>query len=1553
MLIAIVIAVYTFALTSQKCNNGCLRCSSKDECQLCDITNNFALNGTACIATQIDNCQRISNSGICLGCNAPYYLNETGGKCAQVETRFQIDSCSGYSSKQVCLGCTSGLFLSEGKCVPVTIQIDNCDFFSGDGICSACKQNYFLSIDGSGCLVKSPDDNCLKYTTVECSACANGYFLDPNLFTYKYSNDLSAIIKWAESKTLPQTRLSSQRVCSQANLENCLEPLNAKKCKTCKDGHFLADSGLCKKNPTPLITNCNKYLSESTCGQCIDGYFLFSATSCLPVVSIENCSRYDPASFESRCTECNKDFVVNGNECVKRVQSINIANCAGGNPVKDECLKCSDNFVLVANKLTCLAAVANCKSYMNLSGEDGSLVCKECVDLYYLQDGICIIGTVDNCFTYSEGNTCKTCKDGYFLTNSICEAQPPLSNCSKYHSAANMTCTTCSNSTTLFSLQNFCVPTISTPNCASFNSTGYCVDCRRGYYLADVKCNLIPSTSSNCNIYTAGTVNACTSCNNGFVLDVQTGACLKPHAYQTRYCGLLEANDSKFTGGTLPACKYCARNSIPLNLKNYFICIEKNYLKYAGITNSIANCTRYDSTGTCFQCAFGLVVTVLGECKEACEGTNVLILNDFTSGRSKFCVAPSVPNIANCKVAVRRSSGYACIRLSDGFPLVAMSDKTLIPFRLNETDPQPSYLNYEGFLITPTINNLVTLDENCELYYTTSATTGCLKCKHGYTGALSGSFISTCIENLECDLSIFYSGLPQYLNKVLSCHVCKTAPRLPLVGVKGNNVDWTSLKVPTGRNLIVSCASKPVTLPDNCAVMFELTDDTTVANSGVFCGACAPGFLPTYLTGTNKVTSCSEITNCQSNSRLIFNSCTRCSSGSSFTALATSPWIDFTKCTTNTFSNCMVLNNDILSCKYCLPGFQKNKDGECEILTIPYCDIGKSQPVYSSLSFSEYYILSYFAPLTGCTGCTGETVAVKETKDNSVCVQSSILTNGVNTPSNFYISNCIHHWESDSKYLCMVCQDDFILTADKSACVTKILNCSFAKSDIKTFCETCQEKFINVAGVCVAGDVKNCRLYNPTSDASPKCTACEKGFYLVDEMSCLPGYINNCEAYPNMQPLKCTQCRPGYQLVTNSQQSTFCFPIDLTLKCKRFDPVLFGQNVLSCVECSDPQTVDDPVLYPGSIPAALPFRTICMRYPTMANCTEHDRLNFVSLNNYRCVECAFGFKFNPTTVRCDNRTVVIDKCSKYANAFDLCEQCEDKFMLDSTKTKCIPYPSGVPGCIQYSDENTCKVCDSKSYIKNNACVPVPELISKCAQYIFSTDCGKCEPGYVLTKNQCKQAVAKDCLTYVDSNNCATCSPGMGLKTEETITNCVAVTKDKCKNFNQTAPYNCFVCDSGFYANSTTGNCAAVNTTIDSCEVYQAIDRCDVCKSGYVLSIDKKKCLNDLSTLSIMDPNCKTAYLKNQTFCAECAIDSLFVNGTCAKCTTHSDNSGCQSCTDVASTCLICKSGFYMNATTSCIQIGMEQGNSQTNSTSFSPIWRAILESLVLLLLCLI
>lgn len=50
--------------------------------------------------------------------------------------------------------------------------------------------------------------------------------------------------------------------------------------------------------------------------------------------------------------------------------------------------------------------------------------------------------------------------------------------------------------------------------------------------------------------------------------------------------------------------------------------------------------------------------------------------------------------------------------------------------------------------------------------------------------------------------------------------------------------------------------------------------------------------------------------------------------------------------------------------------------------------------------------------------------------------------------------------------------------------------------------------------------------------------------------------------------------------------------------------------------------------------------------------------------------------------------------------------------------ECLKYPSGVLNCTNYSDDNTCKSCDTGYYLSNNLCQSIPQdkLIAKCRYY---------------------------------------------------------------------------------------------------------------------------------------------------------------------------------------------------------------------------------------------
>lgn len=66
---------------------------------------------------------------------------------------------------------------------------------------------------------------------------------------------------------------------------------------------------------------------------------------------------------------------------------------------------------------------------------------------------------------------------------------------------------------------------------------------------------------------------------------------------------------------------------------------------------------------------------------------------------------------------------------------------------------------------------------------------------------------------------------------------------------------------------------------------------------------------------------------------------------------------------------------------------------------------------------------------------------------------------------------------------------------------------------------------------------------------------------------------------------------------------------------------------------------------------------------------------------------------------------------------------------------------------------------------------------------------------------------------------------------------------------------CSLCKKSFYI-SKDGKCIAVPKKIDFCAYYSSDVNCLYCLKGYVLTKDKKSCVNDPNLKNFADPFCK-------------------------------------------------------------------------------------------------
>ena len=71
----IIIAMILIAFTQAECNFGCLSCSDKNVCLVCDVTNGYYLEDTSCKKSSINNCQIFDLAGHCFVCQRGYYTD--------------------------------------------------------------------------------------------------------------------------------------------------------------------------------------------------------------------------------------------------------------------------------------------------------------------------------------------------------------------------------------------------------------------------------------------------------------------------------------------------------------------------------------------------------------------------------------------------------------------------------------------------------------------------------------------------------------------------------------------------------------------------------------------------------------------------------------------------------------------------------------------------------------------------------------------------------------------------------------------------------------------------------------------------------------------------------------------------------------------------------------------------------------------------------------------------------------------------------------------------------------------------------------------------------------------------------------------------------------------------------------------------------------------------------------------------------------------------------------------------------------------------------------
>lgn len=1460
-LLTIVVVIAKTESQATNCTTGCLKCDRpNNKCLYCDNANLYIVENNQCIAVDYKGCMSYSVNGRCLQCQPNMYLDPKNNICMDVPKDNQISNCTSNSAVDKCSLCAKDYYLVENQCLPVPKLIDGCELYKPgfSEICLSCNKNYTISRDQKLCIKKDDPTTCLYYKSVQCKKCKDGYYQDKN-----YYLDNILVLNTTDSRENLKNWILGKATtgfsdCRKTNITNCDVFTDYKGCKTCKAGYILSEGNNCTPFPIEQIPNCVRYKSFSVCMECQQGMFL-GANGCTPVVPITNCLQYNTTSNTTECILCKSDYYLSEKACVARTNKFN-NQCAVFKTAADACDKCDETlgFQVTDDGLKCLERIPNCVVYEVSNTFATSLVCKTCIENYTFNTDkrICEKGTIPNCKVYSKGNICSECYPMYYISNQGCVLQPFIDNCSLYSPTAPKTCAKCKPGYFLFTRSNQCLTYTPILNCKTYASPTACSVCLEGFERMDngLRCQQIDPTK-NCLIVES---SKCTKCKSTYLLD--TGVCTKPIDYFNENCAL--NNIDGLISSAQYQCWYCKTGSIPISVKNLYMCTATASL-------AVANCGKFskDNTGKfkCDRCKTGYYLDD-GVCVTSCSETRVLHLATFSgsvsSGLQTFvstninqCLTSTITNCvtiapssirSNYNTITTQREEYVCAQCATDFvPVVGYSGTTdqagvvtaSVPYGSTQfsmssiLDVYPKFDCKSKSLIEGTKNS-DGLVANCEYYHYLEASTtskvGCIKCVHGYSGEVVRAgfspgigYIISCTKITDCDDTVVYQGLShtiEYLTHAkaplelyYSCHKCNNG-KFPVTFISVGYSSYTETDFQGVRRFI------PYPIPYRLPAL-----STSYAFNN------SPNNQP--------MTQCLTMAwNTFSTNSFTLNYPTYC--GLFMVHADGTP-------STSQYKQDGYWKGSTLSiyCTACQPGYKVS--GNYAAYRIPFM-------IYDCAPIANCQSSTWF---NFCSQCQSGYIYEYSTTNRTILFDSCTA---FTADSNCYAAEA-------GKTVCSICKKGYFLNDDKQCHKVTIPYCN---QDVNL---VAQYSF----NFATSNDFKNVyygRMLNYFYTEAVGCNECVNATYAAfqitdDAYACMESsYIkadvlisaskfpSNCVNFSidNSKNFVCKICKSGYIVSTGG----FCY--------------LDSVNGLK-------------------------------------NCKT-------AINAENCDTCLDGFIFlNKVCV-----TGTINNCKDYLNSRDatsfFCSRCNDGYYAVNG-IACLR--GSIPNCKVYDSEKTCNTCNDGfkvATIKDTLtyCFKIPEEL-KCKS--FNSDfqsvtmtCDKCNDGYVDTKDgnfplsycisfdqvpNCYEYDSQSVLT-TSTLKCKKCRLNYYLSTS--TFECLPRTKiDKQCNYIHISQDKCLRCRSGYFLAENFLDCIPFPSGIIGCQIYETMATCKLCKQGLYL-LTNTTCAE--VPLNETIPFCK--YYNGNKKCVECGNGYYLDDGGCTpsnakNCLKWKNSTACETC----------------------------------------------------------
>ncbi|KAL4480718.1 hypothetical protein ABPG72_014493, partial [Tetrahymena utriculariae] len=344
-----------------------------------------------------------------------------------------------------------------------------------------------------------------------------------------------------------------------------------------------------------------------------------------------------------------------------------------------------------------------------------------------------------------------------------------------------------------------------------------------------------------------------------------------------------------------------------------------------------------------------------------------------------------------------------------------------------------------------------------------------------------------------------------------------------------------------------------------------------------------------------------------------------------------------------------------------------------------------------------YYAFSYSLTYQVYKGSTQYLININQAYNCCVpgCLRCSQITSCDTCQSPLYL---------DNQFQCVSdCPAQFVPDSSSKKCVCR------SNSTLQNQSCPCNRAYVDLNGDCFP-----CPKYCSTCTSQTICSACQAGYYLATDGTCvfvcpinfIPDQANTncvCRLNSTQLNLQCP-CNIGYIEINGSCQ-----------QCPQFCDVCTSQTV--CFQCSQNYYLTVEGICASPCPQTFIVDS------TLKKCVcDTNR----ALQNLRCV-CNIGYiEINGVCQQCPSSC---DVCTSQT----VCTQCSQNFYLTVLGTCSSPCPQTF---IVDSTQKKC-VCDSSRILFNNQTCLACDPICKTCNGSNKSQCSSCYIGYILINSECQ------------------------------------------------------------------------------------------------------------------------------------------------------------------------------------------------------------------------